>query len=113
MDNQKIEAILDSLLKLSEERKLDWKKTANDSTYLLTLEDSSISVANFFDANAMVQLNLRDDKGISVEEKTFDNSTPLFEKSMQLYDLARRKATNADATLDRILEQLNSGKIAA
>jgi len=111
MDNQKIEAILDSLLKLSEERKLDWKRTANDSTYLLTLEDSSISITNF--TNVMIQLNFRDDKGISVEERTFMASNPLFEKSMKLYELSRRKATNADATLDRILEQLNSGKIAA
>lgn len=113
MDNQKIEAILDSLLKLSEERKLDWKKTANDSTYLLTLEDSSVSIANLANANTIVQLKFRDEKGISIEEQMLNRSDPLFEKSLKLYELARRKATNADATLDRILEQLNSGKIAA
>ncbi len=109
MDNQKIEAILDSLLKLGEERKLDWKRTANDRTYLLTLEDSSISITDLF--GVIIQLNFRDDKGISVEEELFNNSNPLFEKSTKLYDLARRKATNADATLDRILEQLNSDYI--
>ncbi len=111
MDNQKIELILDSLLRQSKEGKLDWKNTASSQTYLLVLKDSSITI---WDASVAIVFNFRDEKGNTVDEiRIFKGSDARFEKADKLFDLARRKATNADETIDRILEQLNSGSITA
>jgi hypothetical protein len=112
MDNQKFELILDSLLKQSIEGKLDWKNTASLQTYLLVLKDSSITIWNV--ASVGIVFNFRDEKGNTVDEiRIFKGSDARFEKADKLFDLARRKATNADKTIDRILEQLNSGSITA
>ena len=111
MDNQKIEAILDRLLKLSEEGKLDWKRTASEKTFLLALNDGSITISGEYDEGQI--LYFRDEKGMVVEQIVMNYEDSTYRKFFKLYELARRKATNADATLDRILEQLNSDKIAA
>lgn len=121
MDNQKFEIILDRLLKLSEEGLLNWKTTASPKTYLISLKDSSISITNF---DLGIEFDFRNERGLTVETYSIYNigevidraseiENILFGKADKLYDLARRKALNADETIDRILEQLNPGSIAA
>ncbi|MDQ3042016.1 MAG: hypothetical protein M3R11_06505 [Acidobacteriota bacterium] len=111
MDNQKFEIILDSLLKRSEEGNLDWKATANPCVYLLALKDSSISVDKY--TEPIVRINFRDEKGNIIDAVKLHSSEKNFEKVNQIFDLARRKATNADETIDSILKQLNPDSIAA
>jgi hypothetical protein len=111
MDNQKFEAILDSLLKHSEEGKLEWKSTGAKDSYLLPLKDSAISVRK--DLFGHVVINFRNEKGEIVENITIESYETHYEKANKLYDLARRKALNTDETIDRILEQLNTDSIAA
>lgn len=111
MDNRKFEIILDSLLKRSEEGELDWKATGNQYVFLLVLKDSSISIERYVDG--LIRLGFRDEKGNVIDETTVFSSSTKFEKAGKLFDLARRKALNADETINRILEQLNPGSIAA
>lgn len=111
MDNQKFALILDSLLKRSEEGNLEWIRTASEYAFLLSLKDSSISIAKY--SGTIITLNFRDEKGNVVEGMNLHSSDSRFSKADKLFDLARRKATNADKTIDRILEQLNPGSIAA
>jgi len=112
MDNQKFEIILDSLLRGSDRGNLEWKPTAVSGVYLLALKDSSISIAKFVEG--LIRLEFRNERGSVVEEvKVYETELEKHKKVDALFDLARRKATNADETIDRILEQLNKGSIAA
>ena len=121
MDNKKFETILDRLLKLSEEGLLNWKTTASPKTYLISLKGSSVSITNF---ELGIEFDFRNERGQSVEtystynvgevvDRASDVENMLFGKANKLYDLAKRKALNADETIDRILEQLNPESIAA
>ena len=110
MDNRKFEIILHSLIKRSEEDSLNWKTTASSSTYLLALKGSSISIM-YVDGRIIV--DFRNEKGEVVESIMLRPSDELYLKAEELYVLARRKALKADETIDRILEQLNTGSIAA
>lgn len=110
MDNQKFEAILDRLIDLSESGQLNWKSTAGSATYLLVLKDSSISISGH---SPYIFIEFRNEKGVVVEKIVLGSSEKFYEKADKLFDLARRKALNADETIDRILEQLNTDSIAA
>lgn len=112
MDNQKFEAILNRLLELSEEEKLNWKSTGNSYKYLLTLNDSSITISSLVES--IVAFEFKNEKGETVESMTITRiDEKLFNKSIELYDLVRRKALNSDKTIDRILEQLSPDSITA
>jgi hypothetical protein len=112
MDNQKLELILDRLIDLGEKGQLNWKKTAIQGVFLLALKDSSISVTKLVDG--LVRLEFRDERGTIVEElDVYATEYEKYKKVNKLFDLARRKATNADETIDSILKQLNPDSIAA
>jgi hypothetical protein len=65
-------------------------------------------------APKVIRLEFRNERGSVVEEvKVYETELEKYKKVDALFDLARRKATNADETIDRILEQLNKGSIAA
>lgn len=110
MDSQKFKIILDSLLKSSEEGNLEWKMTGNQYTYLLALKDSAISIERI---GNYITLAFRDEKGNIVDEMTLAYPEQYNTEARRLYELARRKATNADETIDRILKQLSSDSMAA
>lgn len=110
MDKQKFEAILNGLLKHSREDKLNWKATANSYKYLLTLNDSSIVIES---VGQSVNFEFKNEKGETVESMLSYPRMQNYDKCVQLYDLARRKALNSDETIDRILQQLGSDSIAA
>ncbi|MDQ3041849.1 MAG: hypothetical protein M3R11_05650 [Acidobacteriota bacterium] len=116
MDNQKFQIILDSLLKGSEAGNLEWKPTAISNVYLLALKDSSISIIKL--AEGFIKLEFRNERGSIAEEvevygSEYATAQENYIKANKLFDLARRKATNADETIDRILKQLNPDSIAA
>lgn len=118
MDSQKFQIILGSLLERSEKGELNWKTTGNSDKFLLPLNESSVTVEKFesFSGETTYIFYFRNEKGEIVEElrkKRETMSDEIFEKSEQLYDLARRKALNADETIDRIIEQLKPDSIAA
>lgn len=116
MDNQKFEIILNSLLRGSSKGNLEWKSTAITGVYLLALEDSSISIIKLTDE--LIRIEFRNERGSIVEEvelykSEYETTQEMYKKADELFDLARRKATNADETIDRILKQLNKSSIAA
>ncbi len=112
MDDQKFETILNSLLRGSNNGNLEWKPTAISGVYLLALKDSSISIIKLVDG--LIRIEFRNERGSIVEDREiYSSEKDIYKKSDSLFDLARRKATNADETIDRILEQLDKGSIAA
>jgi len=119
MDNQKFNLILDRLLEKTEGDKLEWEKTANRYTFLVVLEDSSISISlNFDDAIEFLNptkfytFDFRNGNGDIVESVDIskfsgtDKTTKEFEKAEKIFNLARSKSLRVDQTVDRILEQL-------
>jgi len=116
MNKDKFNLILNRLLELTETEQLDWKTTGNPATFLLALEGSAISINAYFGSeDSTITFEFRNERGEIVESfpvqlREDKNS---FEKASKLYQLANGKAVNSDKTLDRILEQLNTGSIAA
>ncbi len=117
MDDRKFELILNRLLELSEDEKLNWKKTADPNTFLITLEGSSITIETEFAEDyggSIFIFQFRNEKGEIVESQSIlgDNSA-YFKNSERLFELAKRKALNSDKTIDRILQQLSPDSITA
>ncbi len=118
MDNQKFSLILEKLLERTEEGKLKWKNTANRNTYLVVLEDSSISISrNFIDdeylgPDEFYTFDFRNGNGDIVESVDIlkfigsDKPTKEFEKAEIIYKIARNQSLKVDKIVDRILEQL-------
>lgn len=119
MDNQKFNLILEKLLERTEEEKLEWKTTANRSTFLVILEDGSISISHnfsdtdeFLDASEFYTFDFRNGNGDIVESVDIskfngsDKTTEEFEKAEKIFNLARNQSLRVDQTVDRILEQL-------
>ncbi len=113
MDKQKFETILDRLLKLSEEDKLNWKATANPNKYLLTLNDSSIVIDHTGPIKPAIKFEFKNEKGETVEIISVDQKMENYHISLKLYDLIYRKTLDPDKTIDRILKQLEPDSIAA
>lgn len=111
MDKQKFETILDRLLNLSEEEKLNWKTTASRETYLLVLDDSSIILSTV--GLGSITFRFNNEKGETVESHSVRANGENYERCAKLFDLVRRKALNSDKTIDRILKQLEPDSIAA
>lgn len=119
MENQKFNLILDKLLEKTEEGKLEWEKTANRNTFLVVLEDSSISVSLNFDSVfefispiEIYTFDFRNGNGDIVESIDISNPDVTvkpareFEKAKKIFALARNQPIKVDQTVDRILEQL-------
>lgn len=116
MNKDKFNLILNRLLELSAKEQLKWKTTGNPATFLLVLEESSISVNAFFGSeDSVINFEFRNERGETVERVPIQlrEDKDSFEKASQLYQLANSKALNSDETLDRILKQLNPESIAA
>lgn len=110
MDNDKFEIILNSLLKRTQNDELNWKTTANSDTYLLVLNDSSITIG---DGDYYVKFKFKNEKGETVESVSIMDNDENFSKAKELYDLIKRKALKTDETIDKILKQLNPESLAA
>lgn len=105
MNGEKIPILVDSLLARSQEGELEWKTTSNPLTYLLTLKDSSIAITKDI---THIELVFRNEKGEVVRTVVIHTGTDSFyKKAAELFDLARKKATNSDDIIDRILKQLD------
>ncbi len=109
MDNQKFKLILDKLLERTEEEKLEWKATANDNTFLVVLQDSSISVSYEFAELYNLEyytFNFRNENGETVASVSLKKDEKEFEKAQKIFNLARQHSFMNNKTVDSILEQL-------
>ncbi len=117
MDNKKFEIILDSLLKRTREDELNWKTTASSSKYLLVLSDSSIVINLDKDLveRELIEFEFKNERGETVESVEVDSTKneKNYDRSAELYELARRKALKSDDTIDKIIKQLSPESLAA
>lgn len=113
MDENKFEIIFNSLIERTENGELNWKTTASPSTYLLVLNDSSISID--FPTFGSFEFEFRNERGETVESVSIsrDEDEEKFQKANKLWELARRKALKSDDTIDKIIKQLNPESLAA
>jgi hypothetical protein len=116
MDSEKFKTILARLIELGDKGELDWKPTGVEYTYLLTLKDSSISISPEFSedlGSSMYAFQFRNERGDVVENTYVGEDDADYGSAEYIYELARRKALNSDATIDRIIEQLKPDSLAA
>ncbi len=98
----KIEAILQKLIQLSNEGKIEWAPTVDPLKFSAALGSSSVVIAKDGHTFYLNLLNRSGDDLDHMDSGEWGN--PSME---QLYDLARRRALNVDAELDNVLVELN------
>lgn len=115
IDDQKFNLILDKLLEKTEQGKLQWERTAAKNTFLIVLEDGSISISHTISDKhsfeemlngGIYTLNIRDQTGHiaeSVEISKSNKNSVAVEKTSKVFQLAKHQVNE---TVDRILEQL-------
>ena len=112
MDEQKRNLFLDRLLEKTEKKELDWQTTIKNTTFLVGLKDTAISVTK--ENDEFYSFDFRDDMGNIVDlviiskkdfpAKEFEDTE--FDKAKKIFDLARRQSLKPEQTVDRILEEL-------
>ena len=116
MDNQKFNLFLDKLLEKTENKKLEWEKTADRDTFLVVLKDSAVSIRQDFNENFgfdeiinkwSYTFDFRDENGNVIESVTASKSDESqLKKAERIFEIARQQSLKSDQTIDRILEQI-------
>ena len=102
----KIETILEKLHQLSQEGKILWRPTVDPSTFSVVLGESFAHVSK--DRSGTYHFNLLNSSGDELDHAFYDDSTLSGDQRVgRLYEMARRRALNIDAELDKVLVELN------
>jgi hypothetical protein len=119
-DPNLVPKLIERLIDLSEEGKIDWKETASEDDFQATVAQYVVTISrtrNKDDWDAWdYQIRVADRKGTLIDEATdtdFDRELrigphPPYKAFMLLYDSARRSARNVDQALTELLETLDS-----
>jgi|SRR5215813_1752748 len=114
--------LFERLFQQTREGKLNWKDTVDKGTYVVSFKDYAVEILRADSQegpDSAVVLGLRNAEGEIVERvddfevaQLFPNDASrrsFFQKSEQLYELARRNALGADKALNSILNELRTG----
>ncbi len=119
-DPNRIPQLISRLLRLTEERKVDWTETVSDNDFQATVGQFVVTISRFRDPNNWdawdYQIRIADRKGADIDEATdssLDRQTLIEGNSPQkafslLYDGARRSARKVDEALTSLLSSLES-----
>ena len=106
MDSNKMNLIFDRLLQRTQEEKIEWEKTADVNTYLVVLEDSSISMTYLPSIDAFT-FQFRNENGdVVVSVNVDDTVAPQAYRIFHLATQRLQKTENTNKFVDSILEQL-------
>jgi hypothetical protein len=115
MEKEKVNLALNNLLEKTEQGKLRWERTADKNTFLVVLEEGTISLSHTFPDRANFEqildggiytMNFRDEKGEVIASVAISKSNTYsaeFEKTATIFEMAKKKVNQK---VDRILEEL-------
>ena len=102
----KIETILEKLHQLSQAGKVAWKPTVDPLIFSVVLGESSVHISKAGDET--YHFKVLNSSGDDIAQMFYRGrgsfSDPRIE---ELYEMARRRALNIDAELDKVLVELN------
>lgn len=102
----KIETILKKLHQLSNEGKIPWKRTLDPSTFSAVLGESFAHVSK--DRSGVSHFKLLNSSGSELDHAFYNRSAFSGDSRIEeLYEMARRRALNIDAELDKVLVELS------
>lgn len=115
MDKDKFKLILGGLLEGTKKNYLEWEKTAEKETFLVSFEKSSISVSRSYgvDGGLVITFDFRDESGNLFESVIVISGDENWENALAVYTEAGKKATNIDEKIDDILSELENKLVAA
>jgi hypothetical protein len=104
-----IESLIDKLLELSREGKVNWQETANEQKFLAAVSKFVVTIG-FEDetnwTNASYGLEVSDQAGKALENVTLYRGDLRFAELQELHTLARRRALRVDEALSDLLSTL-------
>jgi hypothetical protein len=128
-DANLIPKLIERLISLTAEGKIDWKETASEDDFQATVAQHVVTISRATNRNNWdafeYKIRVADRKGSLIDEAMpddFDGDLrirevraegkttllPAFEAFIRLYDAARRSARNVDKALTELLSSLDS-----
>ena len=120
-DPNLVPKLIERLINLTAEGKIDWKDTASEDDFQATVAQYVVTMSRTrnldnWDASWDYQIRVADRKGTLIDEasdRDFDRDLKIAEHSpfkafTLLYDAARRSARNVDKALTELLPSLDS-----
>lgn len=104
-----VAALIQKLLALSKEDRVNWEETADEDTFLATESRFVVTierrVGDWDSRYYCVRISDKNDK--MLEDSTVYSGDPQYAEARELYELARRRALRVDAQLSELLSSLD------
>jgi len=109
--DHKVQSILDSLLIKTRDGKAMWRESSRYGEYLLSMQDSTITISKISSDDSEYILNIFNNTGNLVINYKVDSSNQNFFALNNLYFAVIEYYNKVDTTLLSIMSQLNSSDI--
>jgi hypothetical protein len=98
--------LVSRLLQLSDQGKVSWQETADESTFLTSVGKFVVTIGK--PSQNTCSLTITDQTGKILEESNEENQYPYqeYRQLANLHELARRRALNVDEALTEMLSSL-------
>lgn len=109
---EQMSKLIDKLIKLGQQDKVDWQETADETTFLAPVSKFVVQVSRAnAEPNADYHFEISDPTGKTLDEArvAFRYQDPDYQRLAWLYESARRRALNVDEAYAELLSSLGDG----